>query len=95
MTAPTSADLAAAIVHLEKAAGQLQDVADLASGAIQAAVTEVEEAAGKFDLNELADQVVTVEELAEEIARLHDAEHEGSLRFCERLVCRMADEVRS
>lgn len=96
MAKPTTEDLAAAILLVSNASCQLQETAETVADAIQAAVTQVEEAAGRLDLNDLEDNAVDrAVELADEVAKMHAALHDGPLRWCTQLVCRMADEVRT
>lgn len=96
MTAPTSLGLASAIdcvttaaKALSEAVGKAADAAKV-TDAVQSAVANLEEAAGRFDLDEVDDAEWS--ELADQVARLHYDEHEGALRFCSRACCRTAFE---
>lgn len=81
--------------ELEDVLRRLRSAAsDLESAAYRAdeAIGEIESAAtpdGSFEV------IYDSAELADLVAKLHDDEHEGPMRWCTREVCKAADEIRA
>lgn len=70
-----------------------------AANALQSAAYSAEDAIGEIESAVTPEGQIEViydsAELADLVAKLHDDEHEGPMRWCTREVCKAADEIRA